>query len=337
MMVRIYLLGLDSRIVNLEQLVTHVREYKGITRKAPICSVARRLLGTAKDGVIASYGEDAAAIKSGGQILLLAADGILEDLVRIDPLWAGYCSVLVNVNDIAAMGGLPIAMVNVLSCPDENVRSQIVEGMRSASEKFGVPVVGGHLHPDTGYTAIDVAILGRTNRTHLILSSRARIGDDVIFAMDLDGRFTPGVPYSWDTTSRKSSRDVRRRLDVMHELAPHLRSGKDISNPGSLGTLGMLLEASGKGAIVDILSVPRPAGVDLVQWLTAYQGCGFVVTCGPSESKRVLRSFNEVGIAATICGRVTGSGRLEVTLGSERAMLFDFSKDVLGCARPQKL
>jgi len=334
---RVYLLGLDSRIVNLEQLVTQVREYRGITRKAPIFSVARRLLGTTKEGVIASYGEDAAAIKSGGQVLLLAADGVLEDLVRTDPRWAGYCSVLVNVNDIAAMGGLPIAIVNVLSCRDDSVRSLIVEGMREASDKFGVPIVGGHLHPDTSYTAIDVAILGRTNRTHLVLSSRARIGDDVIFAMDLDGRFTPGVPYSWDTTSKKSSREVRNRLDVMHKLAPHLRSGKDISNPGSLGTLGMLLETSGKGAIVDIMSIPHPAGVNLVQWLTAYQGCGFVVTCRSSESKRVLRSFNEVGISATVCGRATGSGRLEVTLGAERAMLFDFSKDVLGCARPQKL
>ena len=336
-MERIYLLGLDSRIVNVERIVTHVREYKGITRKAPVSSVARSLLGTAKDGVIASYGEDAAAIKSRGQILLLAADGILEDLVRTDPHWAGYCSVLVNVNDIAAMGGLPIAMVNVLSCPDEDVRSQIVAGMRSASEKFGVPIVGGHLHPDTGYTAIDVAILGRTSPTHLILSSRARIGDDVIFAMDLDGRFTPGVPYSWDTTSRKSSREVRRRLDVMHKLAPHLHSGKDISNPGSLGTLGMLLEASGKGADVDILRIPHPAGVDLVQWLTAYQGCGFVVACGSSDSKQVTKSFDEVGITATVCGSVTNSRRLEVIMGSEKAMLFDFSKDVLGCARPQKL
>jgi len=35
-------------------------------------------------------------------------------LMEGDPRWAGYCSVLVNVNDIAAMGGVPMGMTNVI-------------------------------------------------------------------------------------------------------------------------------------------------------------------------------------------------------------------------------
>ena len=35
--------------------------------------------------------------------------------MNVNPYWAGYCSVLVNVNDIAAMGGKPLAMVNIMS------------------------------------------------------------------------------------------------------------------------------------------------------------------------------------------------------------------------------
>ncbi len=32
--------------------------------------------------------------------------------------------------------------------------------MADAAERFGVPIVGGHLHPNTPYNVIDVAILG---------------------------------------------------------------------------------------------------------------------------------------------------------------------------------
>jgi len=261
----------------------------------------------------------------------------MEDLVRRNPRWAGYCAVLVNVNDIAAMGGLPLAMVNVLSCSDERVREQIVAGMKDACDKFMVPMVGGHLHPDTSYSAVDVAILGKTDRSRLVLSSGASEGDTVVFAMDLDGRFTEGVPYSWDTTSRKSREVVRRQLRTMNRVAQYLTAGKDISNPGAFGTLGMLLEASSKGATVDIGKIPRPKGVDMLQWLTAYQGCGFVVTVKPGREQRVKEEFERADIAAEVCGTVTPGHVLEVELDGERAVLFDLSKDSLGCATPQRI
>jgi len=323
--------------MKLEELVRDVRSYRGVVRKSPITDVASRLIPIQNEDVLAAYGEDAAVIKCGREILLMAADGILQDLVNRNPFWAGYCAVLVNVNDIAAMGGKSIAMVNVLSCSDDEVRAKIVEGMRAACDKFEVPMVGGHLHPDTTYTAVDVAILGKTDRSRLVLSSGAGESDPVIFAMDLDGQFTEGVPYSWDTTSKKSKEAVRRQLRTMNKIAPYLTAGKDISNPGALGTLGMLLEASGKGGIVDISKIPKPKGVDLFQWLTAYQGCGFVVTCREARTKIVIDEFSRSDITAEVCGTVSKGSVFEVELDGQRQVLFDFDKDTLGCAAPQKL
>lgn len=323
--------------MKLDKLVAEIRNYKGVSRKGPIAAVAMDLLPTSTEMLLATHGEDAAVIKCGREILLMAADGIREDLVEADPFWAGYCAVLVNVNDIAAMGGQSVAMVNVLSCADVDTRERIVAGMKEACMKFAVPMVGGHLHPDTSYTAIDVAILGKTDRSRLVLSSGASDGEDVIFAMDLDGRFTPKVPYSWDTTSTKSSTVVRKQLRTMNKIAPFLTAGKDISNPGALGSLGMLLESSGKGATVDVSKIPMPKNVDLLQWLTAYQGCGFVVTCREARSKDVIDEFARSDIAAAVCGKVTTGCELTLRLNAETAVLFDFSKDTLGCALPQKL
>ena len=219
-------------MVSIDQIVRELRSYRGVTRKAEVSSLAHDLLTEPEGSVIATYAEDAAAIEMNGQILLLAADGIMEDLVRADPYWAGYCSVLVNVNDIAAMGGAPLALVDVMSCGDPGVRREISRGMKAASEKTGVPIVGGHLHPDTSYYAIDVAVLGETDRAHLVLSSGAKPDDSIVFVMDLDGSFTPGIPYSWDTTSAKEPGDVRRGLMAMHAIAPMVTAGKDISCRG---------------------------------------------------------------------------------------------------------
>jgi putative methanogenesis marker protein 2 len=322
--------------VKLEDLVKKIRQYRGVVRKGPVAQVAMSLIPLQNEDILAAFGEDAAVIKCGREILLMAADGILQDLVKKNPYWAGYSAVLVNINDISAMGGQPLAMVNVLSCNDEAVRSKIIEGMKAAEDKFGVPMVGGHLHPDTSYTAVDVAILGKTDRSRLVLSSGADVGDPVIFAMDLDGTFTEGIPYSWDTTSKKSKEAARRQLRVMNKIAPYLTAGKDISNPGALGTLGMLLEASRKGAVVDITKMPTPRGVEQLQWLTAYQGCGFVVTCREARTQIVIDEFARVDITAAVCGNIQVGSRLELVQNDEREVLFDFATDTLGCAIPQK-
>ncbi len=323
--------------MDVNELVSRLREWRGTVRKGPISEVAAMLLPPCDGAIMAAFGEDAAAIRLGDDVLLLAADGILEDLVAADPYWAGYCSVLVNANDIAAMGGRPLAAVNVLSCGDEAVRAHIVKGMRDACSKFGVPMVGGHLHPDTSYSAIDVAMLGVTTEACLVLSDGARPGDLVVIAMDLDGDFTEGIPYSWDTTSRKTAGEVATRLGAVHDLAPLLSAAKDISNPGTMGTLGMLLQASGAGGEVDVGLIPCPDDVDLVQWLTAYQGCGFVATCSPDSSDEVMEGFSQRGLTSSVVGRVTDSASVKVSFGGEMAELFDLSVDSLGCIRPQSL
>ena len=42
-----------------------------------------------------------------GSDLIAACDAILPAMVQRDPEWAGWCGVLVNVNDLAAMGATP--------------------------------------------------------------------------------------------------------------------------------------------------------------------------------------------------------------------------------------
>jgi putative methanogenesis marker protein 2 len=328
------------RPVTLETIISEIRSHPGVTRKHSISSVLGFFPDVGDAKVLASYGEDTAVLEfDHDDVLLFAVDGIMESLMKTNPFYAGYYSILANINDISAMGGVPIAMVDVISMKNEKICVQVMKGLESAVRKFGVPIVGGHTHPDCHYDAIDVSILGRARKDSVIYSDTARVGDDIIFAMDLDGYFPDKLPFAWDTTSKKDATLVRKQMLVMNEIGTHhlVHAGKDMSNPGSVGTLGMLLETSGKGGTVDLDLVPRPADQDFVQWLKAYQGCGFVVTSAPSKSPEVIEMFAQVGVTAAVVGTVDDSRILRLKRGKESGVLFDFSNEIITGCDPAKV
>jgi selenophosphate synthetase-related protein len=152
--------------------------------------------------------------------------------------------------------------------------------------------------------------------------------------MDTQGSFTPKIPYSWDSTSNKSPEVVQEQVKVMNILAEEklLTAAKDISNPGCLGTLGMLLETSRKGAEADLSLIPKPQNVDFLQWLKAYQGCGFVVTCSQENAEEIIDTFKGVGLSSACVGEITCDNTLRIKHGKDIEILFDFSKDIItGC------
>jgi hypothetical protein len=314
------------------KIATVVREYEGVKRKKTIGEMVRAIRIDAPN-VIASFGEDAAVIEHGDEVLLLAADGIWSRLMEADPYWAGYCSVLVNIHDIAAMGGRPLAMVDVFSISDERIRDRVLEGMHAASLQFGVPIVGGHLHPDTPYSVIDVAILGIAARDSVIYSHTAGTGDVVIIAIDLDGRIHPSCALNWDSVTMKSAEAVRAQIQVLEQVgSAHLvTAGKDISNPGIIGTLGMLLEVSGKGALIDLDRIPVPDllahDMTFEQWIRCYPGMGFVLTARPEHADEITRKFSSVGMTAQSIGVVNASHELIISYEGDDTMVFDFSRN----------
>ncbi|MBQ7700785.1 MAG: methanogenesis marker 2 protein [Candidatus Methanomethylophilaceae archaeon] len=325
--------------MELDALVKAIRTFPGITRKHTIQDVVKFLPTSSFVNVAASEGEDAAALEFGDNYILFAADGIMESLLKTNPYYAGYFAVLVNVNDIAAMGGKPLAMVDIISVKNDRICSQMLKGMERAVRKFNVPIVGGHTHPDCEYHAIDISIVGTVPKDQIILSSTARPGDDIVFVMDTDGFYPPELPYAFDTTTDKEDELVQKQMDMMCTIAAEklAHAAKDMSNPGSIGTMGMLLESSGKGGYIDVDKIPRPKDVkDFTQWILAYQGCGFVFSCDPKNSQRIIDLFKTVKCDGAVVGKVDDSTILRLRSGDKESVLFDFSKDIITGCNPNK-
>ncbi len=320
--------------MDLQKIVKEIREFEGVTRKKPIADLINIFQSVRSEysNAVVDFGDDAAVIDIGGEdYILFAADGIWGRLINASPWWAGYTSVLVNVNDIAAMGGKAVAMVNVLSSSEKSACKEIIRGIRDGIAKFGVPMVGGHLHPDTPYTSLSVAIIGTVKRGCEIRSGTANASDSIIAAYDMDGKVGPNSPYSFDSTTTKEPEVVRAKYRVMQVLGERklLTAGKDISNPGLIGTLGMLLETSGKGARVDLERVPAPDDVDFMQWLKIHPATGFIVTSVPENESEVVRLFEDAGYAAANIGVVDDTSKLDICYKNECATVFDFRKDVV--------
>ncbi len=314
--------------MNLDLLTSELRRFAGITRKKSIGDLVK-YFPLCSDNIIASFGEDAAVIDNGEEVLLLAADGIWSKLLEADPEWAGYCSVLVNVHDIAAMGGWPLAMVDVLSVSHQHIADAVLRGMHKGIEKFNVPIIGGHLHPDTPYSALDVAILGKARKNSVILSSTARSDETVIVAVDLDGRVHPSFKINYDSTSFKERETLLKQIGSMRALAEAglLSAGKDISNPGMLGTLGMLLETSKIGALVDLETIPIPENLTLPEWVKMYPGMGFIVTAKKENAEEVMQIFRKGMLTPATIGKTLEDRKLSIRFGKRQAVLFDFAKE----------
>jgi uncharacterized protein len=316
--------------INLDQIVKRVRNYEGLLRKRPIENVFDKLVLHGQAGPqLPNYGDDAAVIPWKDGFLLLAADGIMTRLLINEPYAAGKASVMVTVNDIYSMGGRPLAMVNVLASGDENHRAQVVEGIRKGCEKLKVPMVGGHLHPDApgSFPSLAVAILGYANK--LLRSHLAETGDNIILAVDLKGDKGCQSVVSWDANSGKTPEELIHRLEALPLIAEKelAQAAKDVSNAGILGTISIMIENSGKGAIIELDSIPKPAEIELSDWLVCFQSFGFILSVNPKNSEKVITLFREREITAAIIGKVVDEPIVTLENGPESKVLFDLKKD----------
>ena len=273
-------------------------------------------------------GDDAAALPDGDGYVLFAAEGMRGEFLSADPWFCGFCSVMVNLNDIAAMGGRPWAITDVLFMGSgENER--VLEGMVAASEAFGVPIVGGHTSRVAGHSFLAVSVLGKAKR--LISGHSARPGQALIVAVDLRGAFR-GLGCNFNAATTASSEQLRRQLALLPELAEAglVAAGKDISMAGVCGSLLMMLETSGVGARLDLAALPAPEGVEPFRWLNAFPSFGFVLSVEPSAVAATCARFAAAGVAAACVGEVTREPKLVLEYGAERAEYWDLAEPLTG-------
>jgi putative N-acetyltransferase (TIGR04045 family) len=284
--------------------VDHERMRWPITRIAALVESTKSFLGSLLEpygawsdssaeslGGNGFVGDDGAPVP--GTDVIAATDAILPLLIDRDPEWAGWCAVLVNINDLAAMGASPVGLMNAIGARDVSFARRILNGLRSGAQAWGVPVLGGHTQVGVA-SALSVTALGRAEKP--VPGGGGRFGHAISVTADLDGGWRRGFEgVQWDSSSSRTGAELQLLTGMVRDAQP--AAAKDISMAGLVGTVGMMAEASGYGAMVDVDRVPAPEEVAMGDWLTCFPGFGMVTAdvAGQGRMGSPLTTTAEVG------------------------------------------
>lgn len=322
--------------LKLSELAAELRRSLGILYKQDIQTAADRLGKHVRstDQAPILLGDDCAAIPDGDSYLLLAAEGMWPTLVETDPWFAGWCAVMVNVSDIYAMGGRPIAVVDTIWSQSPEAVDPLWQGMVAASQAFNVPIVGGHTSCHSPYAALSVAILGRANK--LITSFSAQPEDVLLHVVDRQGKMHPQYPF-WNAATEASRDRLRTNLELLPQLAESglCDTGKDISMGGIVGTTLMLLETSGCGAVLDLGAIAPPPQVDLLTWLLSFPSYGYLLSVRPGTVDQIQPQFHNRELVCEPVGTITKGQTLTLRLGDASHCFWDFATESLTGFAPQ--
>ncbi|MGI8573970.1 MAG: AIR synthase related protein [Egibacteraceae bacterium] len=280
-------------------------------------------------------GDDAAVLPRARGKLLAAGEALYPPFVSRDPFGAGIGAVLANVNDIAAMGGRPLGIIDTIVASAPIARS-ILAGLRHASELYDVPIVGGHLTVSEAEPSLSAFIVGEV--TSPLLTRNVAPGQPLLVAACLDGRLREDFPF-FPSFEQRAGR-MRGDVELLARLAERgcCVAAKDVSMAGTLGSLAMLLEPTGTGVVVDLDRLPRPQDVALETWLDVFPAFAFLLCAAPGRSEECIVAFEERGLVCRQVGTIDDLGTLRVRLdGHETALMHQTRRATTGLASSDSL
>jgi selenophosphate synthetase-related protein len=307
----------------LDEVAAAVAGNSAIAAKREIGLVSEAL---GSSGFVEGPGDDGAAIAIGRTLGIVCGEAMWPPFVAADPRGAGIAAILANVNDVAAMGGLPLAIVDTIVA-DEDTAREILSGLAYASSLYRVPIVGGHLTLTDGPPSLSAFALGHTE--NLLSTTNVMEGQDLVVAACIEGSMHPEFPFFASFTERGDSLGDDVRLLAQIAKDGHAVAAKDISMAGLIGSLAMLLEWGSFGADLNLDALPRPEGVSLADWCTCFPCFGFILCCEPSRTDECLEVFTRTGLAAAKVGSINGSGSIEILAGGERREVLNLLEETV--------
>lgn len=188
-------------------------------------------------GVLVGPGDDCAVLAPRSRAMLVTTDMLMEGvdfvLAEVDPVAIGRKSIAVNLSDIAAMAGVPTAVVVSVSLPKHppgrttrELAEQLYRGMREVADGFGVPIVGGDTNTWDNGLVISVTALGEVTERGAVLRSGAQPGD-VIFVTgrvggSILGRHLAPTPRIREALALHQVVNLHAMIDISDGLAADL-------------------------------------------------------------------------------------------------------------------
>ena len=219
--------------------------------------------------VLVGLGEadDAAVLRITDDDALVLTLDFFTPLVDDAFAW-GQIAAANAVSDVYAMGGRPVAALNISAWPRDtlplDLLAEVLRGGRSIARRAGFAIVGGHTidDPEPKYGLV---VVGRADPARIMTIDAARPGDVLVLTKPIGtGVITTAVkrngapPQAVEAavTMMTTLNDEAARALV----AAGVRACTDVTGFGLTGHLRRMLEASGAAAILEADAVPLIEG-----------------------------------------------------------------------------
>ncbi len=284
-------------------LIRWIRDRSGSTRHVPL-----------------GIGDDCALVTpSPGRDLLVTTDMLMDGRhFRLDettPAAVGFKALAVNLSDIAAMAGIPLAAFVAVALPrGEAIRigQGLHAGMAPLAERFGVALAGGDTNAWDGPLVVSITVLGETNPTGAVRRSGAVPGDVIVVTGPLGGSLQSGrhlrpEPRINEALQIAARVPIHAMIDLSDGLASDLRH--------------ILAESGGTGARIIAANVPiHPDAVALAHTsarsplehaLSDGEDFELCLTLAPDDWDR-LRADPIAGVTLIAIGSITSEPGLNL-------------------------
>jgi thiamine-monophosphate kinase len=165
--------------------------------------------------------------------MLVTTDMLMEGtcfkLAEAGPLLVGRKALAVNLSDIAAMAGEPVAAVVSVALPRQGGRvlaEELYRGMREIADSFATAIIGGDTNSWDGPMVVSMTLLGKATSRGPVGRNGARPGDSLLVTGPLGGsilgkhlHFTPRVR---EALHLHTAADIHAMIDISDGLAADL-------------------------------------------------------------------------------------------------------------------
>lgn len=222
------------------------------------------------EGVV-GIGDDCAVLPSGEGELLFSTDLLMEGVHFLrdesSPEDVGWKAAAVNLSDIAAMGGTPVATFLSIALPKDaqgEWAERFIEGYTQISRKYDVPLLGGDTTSSLKDIAVNVGVLGRCPIGKRLMRSGAIVGQTIYVTGPL-GDSAAGLQAILKGVERTP--EVNVLIQRHKRPVPRVDAGRALMLSGKVGAmmdisdgiasdLKHIMKASGVGAVVALDKLP---------------------------------------------------------------------------------
>ena len=234
--------------------------------------IARYFRPIATDPGAFNLDDDAAALKSSGDDVVVTTDAIVEGVHFLSddpPDTIARKALRANLSDLAAKGAVPAGFVLTLALrgADEAWLKPFATALGEDAKGFGCPLLGGDTVSTPGSLMVSITAFGRVPSDRMVHRSGARPGDRVLVTGTI-GDAALGLAVLKGGKVHAAVNDIAARDFLIGRyrvpqprtalaaiVREHASAAMDVSD-GLAGDLTKLCGVSGVSAVIDVPSIP---------------------------------------------------------------------------------